>query len=108
MNPFESRASCSKCGIKGYLKIIKNEDTNNQIRKFLNEDKNIMYNFELNPPILNCYCQECGKSSKARSVLHGRYPFNRHKRQKPACCCQDGRHQGRGNGAHHQKRMAGV
>jgi len=60
MNPFESRASCSKCGIRGYLKIIKNEDTNNQIRKFLNEDKNIMYNFELNPPILNCYCKECG------------------------------------------------
>lgn len=66
MKPYENRTPCKFCGTKGYLKIIKNEDTNNQIRKYLNEPKNVMYCFELDPPVLRCYCQECGNYCEYR------------------------------------------
>lgn len=70
MKPFENRTPCKFCGTKGYLKIIKNEDTNNQIRKyFINELERkigVMHCFELDPPILRCCCQECGNYCEYR------------------------------------------
>lgn len=60
MKPYEKRTPCKFCGTKGYLKIIKNEDTNNQIRKYITKPKNILLVFDPDQPILRCYCQICG------------------------------------------------
>ena len=61
MKPYENRTACKYCGKKGYLKIVKNNSTNDIIRKKLNEPKNVMYSFELDPPMLRCLCQNCGE-----------------------------------------------
>lgn len=70
MKPYEKRTPCKFCGTKGYLKIIKNEDTNNQIRKALIREVErkcgVMYCFELDPPLVRCYCQECGNYGNYR------------------------------------------
>lgn len=59
MKPYENRTSCHFCKTKGYLKIVKNEDANEQIRNYLNKPKNVMYSFEIENK-LRCFCQNCG------------------------------------------------
>jgi hypothetical protein len=61
--PYEKRTSCKYCRAKGYLKIIKNENTNETIRRYLHETKSILLTFDINEPRVECYCQLCGNYS---------------------------------------------
>lgn len=56
-DPYENRTKCYSCKTKGYLKIIKTENTNTDIVRYINDMK---YVFNLEPPRLECLCQNCG------------------------------------------------
>jgi len=55
--PFSNRTSCRYCGKKGYLKMIQNDNTNNDIVSYIYCEK---YTFNPEPPRVECFCQNCG------------------------------------------------
>lgn len=60
-DPYENRTKCYSCKTKGYLKIIKNENTNEYIKTAL-ESELIDYRLVFFDFIrrLECMCQKCG------------------------------------------------